>query len=488
MNPSPPTSELQQLYVERIRRWRQHGPALFAAEALDLPLEWSDTKGEGIRSWWWVASEKLVRRRKLSIRSGHGAHKSAFCAISILWFLISYHPAKIPCTAPTSHQLEDVLWPEIVKWLRRLRQHEPQLADLIEWTKSRVFVREAPEEGFAVPRTARAEKPEALQGFHSDHLLFIVDEAPGVPEPVFEVAQGALMGGDTWFLMIGNPSRNTGFFYDSHHRSRADFATLHVDVENVEGAPREEIERLAKKYGRDSNFFRIRVKGEFPKAEPDQLIPLYLCEEAQQRWHRLERYGPVVWGLDPAGLGTNRTVLIKRDQVKVLEPHKFWSGIEPMQIAGRIRVEWDDTPREDRPAAICVDGIGIGAGVASRLSEMGLPIVSVIVSESPSNRREYWRLRDELYWKVRDWLVERKSALHPDDEDVVGELTIFKWLPPTSDGLIRIERKDEVRKRLKTEDSPDVAEALMLSFCAIPPVLGAMKPAQSPEPLHDPAD
>jgi len=482
------TDELQAIYVKRIKRWRAYGPALFAAEALQLPTEWNDTLGEGIRSWWWIASQKLVQKRKLSVRSGHGAHKTAFCAISVLWFLIAYHPCKIPCTAPTSHQLEDVLWPEIVKWLRRLRQYEPMLANLLEWTKSRVFVREAPEEGFAVPRTARAENPEALQGFHSDHLLFVIDEAPGVPEPIFEVAQGALMGGDTFFLMIGNPSRNTGFFYASHHRDRAHFACMHIDVEKVEGAPLEEIERMARKYGRDSNFFRVRVKGEFPKAEPDQLIPLYLCEEAQQRWHRLERYGPVVWGLDVAGLGTDRTVLVKRDQVKVLEPHKFWRGLEAMQVAGRVKVEWDDTPAEERPMAIAIDAIGIGSGVASRLSEMGLPIVAVIVSESPANKREYWRLRDELYWKVRDWLVERKSALHPDDEDMVGELTIFKWLPPTSDGLIRIERKDEVRKRLKTESSPDVAEALMVSFCAIPPVIGQVKKAQQPEAFADAAD
>lgn len=487
MNPSD-LNELQAIYTRRIKRWRENGPALFAAEALNLPAEWDHIRNEGIRSWWWLASRNLVRKKKLSIRSGHGAHKTAFAAITVIWFLICYHPCKVPCTAPTSHQLEDVLWPEIVKWLRRLREHEPPLASLLEWTKSRVFTKEAPEEGFAVPRTARAENPEALQGFHSDHLIFIVDEAAGVPEPIFEVAQGALLGGDTFLLMIGNPSRNTGFFYDSHHKSRAHFATMHIDVEQVEGAAKDEIARMAKKYGRDSNFFRVRVKGQFPKAEPDQLIPLYLCEEAQARWTKIERYGPVVWGVDVAGLGTDRSILIKRDQVKVLEPHKERRSLEPMQVAGWIKGEWDLTERDQRPMAICVDAIGIGSGVASRLGEMGLPVVAVIVSESPSNKREYWRLRDELYWKVRDWLVERKCALHPDDEDVVGELTIFKWLPPTSDGLIRIERKDEVRKRLKTESSPDVAEALMVSFVAIPPVIGARATAQRPDAFVDAVD
>jgi len=481
-------TELLTAYKARIARWRQHGPALFAAEALALPAKWDEAKGEGIRKWWWKASAELVARRKLSVRSGHGAHKTAFAAISILWFMTCYFPCKVPCTAPTSHQLDDVLWPEISKWLRRMRETEPVVAEALEWTKTRITLREAPEESFAVPRTARPENPEALQGFHSDNILFVVDEAPGVAENVFEVAQGALMGGNAFLLMIGNPTKSSGFFYDSHHKDRASFATVHVDVEQVEGAATEEIARLAKKYGRESNYFRIRVKGDFPLADLDALIPLYLCEEAKARWAKLERAGPSVWGVDPAGLGTDRSVLIKRDNVKVLAPHQFRRGLEPMPVAGWIKLEWDSTKLEDRPIAICVDAIGIGAGVASRLAELGLPVVAVNVAESPADRRQYWRLRDELYWKVRDWLVDRKGALHPDDEELVGELTIFKWLPPTSDGLIRIERKDEIRKRLKTESSPDVAEALMLTFAFLPPLVGAVHKAQRPEVYADAAE
>lgn len=471
-------------YAERVARWRKHGPALFAAEALGLPREWDYKSGEGIRKWWWRASHYLVTKRKISVRSGHGAHKTGFSAISILWFLICYHPAKVPCTAPSSHQLNDVLWPEIAKWHRRLKERVPELAATLEWTKSRVYVKEAPEEGFAVLRTARPEKPEALQGFHSDNLLFIVDEASGVAEPVFEVAQGALLGKNAFLILIGNPTRTHGFFYESHHKDRAAYGTIHVDVEKVEGANTAEVERLAKKYGRDSNYFRIRVQGEFPEGELDTLIPLYICEEAQARFGTIEDSGPVVWGLDPAGQGTDRTVLFKRNDVRQLEPHKAWRRLEAMQVVGRVHEEWLNTDPELRPIAICVDAIGLGSGIASRLAELKLPVVAVNVSELPALKAEYHRLRDELYWKVREWLMARHAALHPEDEEVVGELTLLRWLPPESDGKIRIENKHEVKKRLKTESSPDVADAAMLSFAYFAPVQGGIQVGSAQRPAE----
>jgi hypothetical protein len=216
------------------------------------------------------------------------------------------------------------------------------------------------------------------------------------------------------------------------------------------------------------------VQGEFPLGELDTLIPLYICEEAQQRYGQIEDVGPVVWGLDPAGQGTDRTVLFKRNAVRQLETHKFWRRLEAMQVVGRVHEEWLNTKPEERPIAICVDAIGLGSGIASRLSELKLPVVAVNVSESPAMKAEYHRLRDELYWKVREWLMTRKAALVPGDEDVVAELTLLRWLPPESDGKIRVENKHEVKKRLKTESSPDVADAVMLSFAYFPPVEGGI--------------
>jgi len=478
--------------AERLFRWRAEGPALMAAELFRLPAEYDEVTKEGIQEWQWEASRALAKDpHRVSIRSGHGVGKSAFLAWCVFWVQLCFFPTRAPCTAPTAHQIKDVLWAELMKWLNRLKQIEPTLAAQFEWTADEFRVKDASKESFAVARTARAEKPEALQGSHAHGpeaaVLILVDEASGVPDVIFEVGEGVLTAENAFVVMAANPTRTQGYFYDSHHKMRESWHAMQVSCERSPLVSSRYVEEMAKKYGRDSNVFRVRVLGEFPTADLDMLIPLYLCVEAQNRWADLVDDGPIVWGCDPAGMGKDRSALIKRNSARVLEPHKVKRGLEAMQVAGWIYVEWLDTKPEERPVAICIDAIGIGAGIASRLSELGLPIVSVNVSEMPSDRAQYWRLRDELYWKVRDWVALRKSGLHPDDDVCVGELTIFKWLPPTSDGKIRIERKDEVKKRLVIESSPDVAEALMLTFAYNAPVTTGIMAgsAKAPENYTD---
>ena len=147
---------MAQSEVQRaVLRWRSGGPAMFAEEVLGA----TPTKQQ------YEASAAVVARRRVSIRSGHGTGKSTFMAWCVLWFLACYFPAKVPATAPTSHQLEDVLWSEIAKWHRTMRQRFPALADQFEWTAGAFRMKTAPNESFSVARTSRPERPEALQGF-----------------------------------------------------------------------------------------------------------------------------------------------------------------------------------------------------------------------------------------------------------------------------------------------------------------------------------
>jgi hypothetical protein len=125
----------------------------------------------------------------ISIRSGHGVGKTALLAWLILWFVCTRFDARIPCTASTYSQLRDILWPEIAKWMGNLPL---QYQQMLEWQTERIIWKERKETWFAVARTARKEAPEALQGFHGDNLMFVVDEASGVPSEIFEVAGGAL--------------------------------------------------------------------------------------------------------------------------------------------------------------------------------------------------------------------------------------------------------------------------------------------------------
>jgi hypothetical protein len=379
-------------------------------------------------------------------------------AWTILWFQVCYFPTKIPCTAPSAPQLKDVLWAELAKWHRQLEKRIPVLGSEFEWLSDEYRMRKAPKESFAVARTARADRPEALQGFHSENLLIIVDEASGVPDIIFEVGQGALSAPGAFALIAANPTRLTGFFYDTHHKMRDRWATLKVSGEDCPMVGKDYREDIAAQYGRMSSVYSVRVLGDFPSNEDDTVIPLSLCETATVR--DVEPFGMIVWGVDVARFGADRTALVKRCDNATFEEAKIWHGIDTMQTAGRIYKEYTETPKDKQPISILVDVIGVGAGVVDRLGEMGLPVSGVNVAEEASVSEIYNRLRDELWFNARKWLEKKHCKLYRD-ETLIAELSMPKY-SFTSNGKMKVESKDELKKRFPR--SPDIADAFCLTF------------------------
>ena len=453
-------------YQKAALRWRKVGPAGFAKELFDVEPE----------PWQEEASGILVERRRLSIRSGHGVGKTTFMAWCVPWFLMSYFPAKVPATAPTGHQLDDILWAEIAKWLSVLRKKRPALGDLLEWSAEKIYLKSNPSESFAVARTARPEKPEALQGFHSENILFLIDEASGVADNVFEVAEGALSTDGAFVVMAANPTRQSGYFYDSHNRMRSAWGTMQVNGEECARVSRAYIENMAKKYGKDSPVYKVRVKGEFVTAA-DGVIPLEWCEAAKIRDISGNGSAPI-WGLDVARFGDDSTCLAKRAGNIQLEPCAEWYGLDTMQTAGRIKAEYDAA--KIKPLCINVDVIGIGAGVVDRLNEMKLPVAGINVAEAPAvnakKDRQFNRLRDELWFLSRDWLEARDCKL-ADDDGLIAELTTPKY-SVLSNGLIKVEGKDELKKRGVA--SPNRADAWNLTFAKVPLKLRRPEPESFP--------
>ena len=444
---------------QRILQWRAGGPALFAVEALGLPPTWDATAKEGILPWQWEASKILVSRRRLSIRSGRGVGKSAFMSWTILWFHTCYFPAKGGCTAPTATQMSDVLWAELSMWHRRLKERAPALGEKFEWKADQFDMVEAPQESFSVARTARPEKPEALQGLHSKHVLIMADEASGVADSIFEAGRGALSSEESFVVLASNPRRLEGLFFDTHHKLLPLWGTLHVNGEECPLQAQQLRDEIAYQYGKDSNVYRIDVQGEFPLEEADVVIPMHLCTAAAVR--DVKPFGPTIWGVDVARFGSDRTVLIKRCTNATLVRHQSWSGMDTMQTAGKVFAEWNNTLPEERPQNIFVDVIGIGAGVQDRLMELQLPAIGVNVAEAASiNDMTYSRLRDELWFRARRWL-ERKDCKLVEDDVLSAELSMPKY-SFTSTGKIKVESKDELKKRYPR--SPDVADAFCLTF------------------------
>lgn len=419
-------------------------PLLFATDVLGAVPE----------PWQAEALTLIGQNDRLSIRAGHGVGKTTFEAWVAIWFGMTRHPWRILVSANTQDQIKDTIWPEIVRWIGALPQ---ALRDELEITGDHIYLA-ADKSCFITARTASKDNPSALQGLHSDNMLVILDEAPGIPDIVFEMGIGTLSTVGAKFLMCGNPTHVTGYFHDTHHALRARWKTMRVNSEDVPRA-RGHIEDIIAKYGKESNAYRVRVLGEFPDTEDDAVIPLHLCEAAVSRSVRATDFRPV-WGLDVARFGDDRTALCKRQGNTVLEPIRFWRGKDTMQTAGLIVDEWKACHELDRPTEILVDVIGLGAGVVDRCRELSLPVRGVNVGESAAVSDRFMRRRDELWWAARDWLSSADCKL-PEDDALIGELTGPKYTV-LSTGKVQIERKDEMKKRLGW--SPDLADAFILTF------------------------
>ena len=396
---------------------------------------------------------------RISIRSGNGVGKTALCAWLSVHYLLFRDDVKIPVTAPSSSQLKDGLIPETKRWISRLPEF---LRVQIEMTEDRIRRVPGGDNNFISFRTARADSPEALAGIHASHVMAIVDEASGVPDIVFEFAEGTMSSAGSIFILIGNPTRPTGYFHKTHSILKHKWFTKKVSSFDSSRVTQDFVDNIALTYGTGSNTYRYKVLGEFPESVSDTVIPKELIDGAWGRDVEALRGAERVWGVDPGRGGDPTGFCIRAENM--LEELVEWYDADLMRVTGRVKERWDRTPDKERPVSIYVDSIGLGAGVADRLRELGLPAVDVNVAESPSMKDRFTRLRAELWYAVRDWLEQRNVAFSKDlalTEKLMAELAepqaVF-----TSTGKADVESKTAMKQR--GVRSPNLADALCLTF------------------------
>lgn len=434
--------------TEFVLRYRDD-PVLFVREVLGA--EPYDYQSEFLNA---ISSGE----RKMSVRSGHGTGKSTSASWAMLWFLLLRFPNKVVVTAPTSSQLFDALFAELKRWINEL---PPHLQQLLTVKSDRVELTSAASEAFISARTSRAETPEALAGVHSENVLLVVDEASGVPEKVFEAAAGSMSGHSATTLLLSNPTRSSGTFYESQTRMSKSWWTRRWSCVESPLVSAEFVNEMRERYGEESNAFRIRVLGEFPMADDDTIIPFHLAHSATQRDIEMTPDIKPIWGLDVARFGTDKTALCKR-YGNVVTDIDAWQGLDLMQTVGRVMAEYEALPSSQRPTEILVDSIGVGGGVVDRLRELGVPVRGINVGEAPAMGKTYMNLRSELWFKTKGWLEDRSCKI-PRNDQLVAELTGIRYAF-TSSGKMKAESKDAMRKRgLK---SPDLADALCLTMAS----------------------
>ncbi|MBD8007451.1 AAA family ATPase [Bacillus norwichensis] len=433
-------------------------PAAFAEDILQFYPD----------KWQRNVLNDLAAHPFVSVRSGQGVGKTGLEAVTAIWYLCFRPNPKVVCTAPTRQQLNDVLWAEIAKWLE-----SSMVKNFLKWTKTKVYMIGNEERWFATARTAT--KPENMQGFHEDHMLFIVDEASGVADDIMEAILGTLSGAENKLLMCGNPTRTSGVFYDSHHRDRADYKTHKVSSWDSSRASKENIERLIRKYGEDSDVVRVRVYGEFPKSEPDTFIHLEKVEAAVMREVYMDEAGNRIipeearleFGVDVARYGDDETTIVPR--IGNLVPFlKTYNKQDTMTTAGHvIKLAKELMLEYGRPSCVIkIDDDGVGGGVTDRLREivyeegLYIDVIDCHNGGAALNSEHYFNWGSESWATIRDYLHDGEIQI-PNDEDLIGQLSTRKYRV-TSKGKIQLESKDEMKKRGLR--SPDRADALVLAF------------------------
>lgn len=393
------------------------------------------------------------------ISAGHGVGKSALVAWLIHWAM-SREDTRGVVTAVTDGQLRGKTWAELSKW------HQLYIA-------KELFVLTATALYSADPAHAKSWRidavpwsitnTEAFAGLHNKgkRILLIFDEASGIADKIWEVSEGALTDARTQILWCsyGNPTQTTGRFHKECTRPKPGVTEYHrVDSRTVRFTNKAQIKLWVDEYGEDSDFVRVRVKGQFPRAGASNFIGAELCEDARTR--RVPRMAymahPIILSVDPARFGDDWSVITVRQGLKVHYQVSMW-GFDGPDLAGRV---WEILQKLENVSCIVYDANGNGADLDSALRRMpGLPpLVPVMWGVPAKDDKQYFNQRSECWGKMRDWL---KAGEIPDNDELVTELTSVDY---GYDALFRIQLVSKQDMKREGKKSPDHADSLALSF------------------------
>lgn len=422
----------------------------------------------------------------VAVKSGHGIGKTRLEGWITNWWLDT-RALRVPITGPAGDQLNNVVWPEVIATNRR---KWPWLSKQYESTNEELRYKASPENWRAILRTARADNNDALQGFH--RVLFILDEASGIRDQIFEVAEGAFGDPENAALMMGNPTQLSGYMYNVFHHpgfwfpmsfssentlTDTEYSYSYVDpmgeirILTCHGRQtREWVNNMRQKYGLTSNVYRVRVMGEFANIGSDQMIEERWMEQVFSRPmnHYETRTHKRRMGIDPAWTGEDDTGVVIREGDNILHVES-WHGFDLVESFNRLKILWDEWKVEVGH----IDTVGVGAGLYDMFrhavwnNRIGYPVIKVHCSESaPADKDGECRtLRDWLWWKSRKFFRSRPVHFDGLPEDPVWKQMKMELLAPTykiASGKVVAESKDDMKKRGLR--SPNLADALNTTF------------------------
>jgi phage terminase large subunit len=456
------------------------------ADAIYHPERFADRLlNQDLWSKQQIILQSLSAHKRTAVKACHASGKTFLAAVAVLWFLIRHKDAIVLTTAPTWLQIEQVLWREI---------HQIVAQSEISYPRPTATSLQIGPRRFALGLST--DQGVRFQGYHSDHMLVVVDEAPGIDAEIWEAIEGIRAGGDVRVLALGNPTIASGKFHD-YFQAEGQGWNLHTisawDTPNLAGVKlsyqssgeaitlgdpngrdlldlseaelddnvrpylttRRWVKEKYLEWGPGHPLWESRVLGQFPSQDEYSLIPIAWAEAARDREIGVGESEPIDAGLDVADGGENETVLCIRQGAKILYLNG-WSKKDPRGDLVSVLL-----PYKPKLRSVNVDTVGVGAYMEKHLRDQGLPTNAVNVGLAAQNKERFCNAKAECYWGLRERF--QQQAITGMTDKAIGQLTSIRW-STNPRGQIVIESKEDLRKR--GVKSPDHAEALMLAYAS----------------------
>jgi hypothetical protein len=313
-------------------------------------------------------------------------------------------------------------------------------------------------------QTCREENAEAFQGLHAANStpFYIFDEASGIPEAIWLARAGGATDGEPMSFDFGNPTRNTGMFYQNcvgtqKHR----YIVKHIDSRSVQITNKKLMQEWVDDYGEDSDFVKVKVRGLFPAQSSLQFIDKEMVDLAMVRALPVDNRAPLIIGVDVARFGEDDTVIYPRigDDARSFGYKKF-NGLNTVQVTEQIiKVIEDFRQLGKKVSGLFIDGGAMGAGPIDQLRSLGYNPIEVQFGSKPTDPR-YRSRSDNIWGNMRDGL---KTLCLPKDDELQAQL-VEREYGFTNTGKIHLEPKADIKAR--NGPSPDVADALALTYAS----------------------
>lgn len=328
---------------------------------------------------------------RTTVSSGHGTGKTKLIAVTACWHLLCYKYSNTLLTAPKVEQVRNLVWKEFAN-IKNTAVERGQFAWLfgddgyVMIEATRVFVRNSKDNWYVIAKTSPKGAPENLAGAHGENYLLIADEASGIPDENYGVLTGALTDDKNRALLTSQPTRNSGFFYDTHHRlSIANGGTWNAITLSSEDSPLVGANFiLEKRKAYTEEQYKVKVLGQFPDNISGMLTPREAIEDCFSRGRIIQDDEPYGWiqlvdigggeGRDSSVLTYARIIGTGNDGVdarrlEIVRIPLYANTRNIHNFLGDVRAHSLD---KDESMITAIDVMGLGHGAPSFLESAGM--------------------------------------------------------------------------------------------------------------------